>query len=142
MPDNTSQRLDNTSLSPRLQEIIIQKRDLFEKYEQFIDFDELERLIERRGNLVLPDLALHIVRVRGQKILDMYKTQAGFEVLRASHEETQKTIENIYDQYVAACESKPILAKHYEEMMENILRQLKTIPLRDLASFRRRFGQE
>jgi protoheme ferro-lyase len=142
MSDNASQRQNDTSLSPRLQQIIVEKRNLFEKYEQFIDFNELERLIERRGKLVLPDLALHIVRVRGQKILDMYKTQAGFEVLRASHEQAQKAMEDIYDQYVAACESKPVLAKRYEEMMENILDRLETIPLLDLISFRRRFGQD
>ena len=128
--------MDKQALSPRLQEVITAKQAFFEKYEAFIDFYELERLIERRGRLTMPELALHIVRVRGQKILEIYKTEAALEVLVASHEQVQRKMIELYEQYEAARTEKPELAREFERMMLELLEKLEQIPLEDLARFR------
>jgi hypothetical protein len=127
-------------LSPKLQDIITDKQAFFEKYEQFIDFYELERMIERRGKLTMPELALHIVRVRGQKILDIYKTEAAVAVALASFEIVRKEMARLYAEYEKASSETPELAGRYEEMMLKLLDRLDELPIEDLNKFRDRFG--
>lgn len=133
--------MDISSMSPNLQAAIVERRSFFEKYELFIDFLALEDLIARRGRLTIPELALHIVRVRGQRILDLAKTQAGLEVLVHSSEMVIKKMEEVSDQYDDARTRRPELAVRLERMAQRILDELETIPLKDLKAFRDRFGQ-
>ena len=126
-------------ITPRLQEIISTKQAFFERYEQFIDFYELERMIERRGKLAMPELALHIVRVRGQKLLEIYRTQSAMAVALASHETVQDGMAKIYNQFKDAEEKHPELAHRYESMMLKLLDMLETIPIEDMVNFRSRF---
>lgn len=130
---------EGTTIVPSLKDIISTKKAFFERHEQFIDFYELERMIERRGKLTMPELALHIVRVRGQKILDIYKTESALSVALASQELVQKEMAKLYNQYESACEKSPELAARYERMMLNMLDRLEKLPIEDLDKFRSHF---
>ncbi len=130
---------EKIAVIPTLQDIISTKKAFFERYEQFIDFYELERMIERRGKLTMPELALHIVRVRGQKILDIYKTESALAVALASHELVQREMAKLYSQYESACLKAPQLAPRYERMMLSLLDRLEQLPIEDLNKFKSHF---
>lgn len=129
----------NSSLSPKLKEIIVEKKEFFEQYEAFIDFHELERLIERRGKLAMPELALHVVRVRGQKIIEIYRNEAALSVAQASFLQTAKAMEQVYSRYEKIKTSSPELAGRCERMMLQLLDQLESQPSEDYAKFKGMF---
>lgn len=130
----------NTPLSPQLNEIILSKEAFFKKYEPFIDFYELERLVERRGKLTMPELALHIVRIRGQRLLEIAKVHAAAQVYRASQEDIYEQMKQAFDEYQKASEKAPELAQRYEKMIVRLLDTLEDLPFEAINKFKSRFS--